>query len=93
MSVYTPQQVADRFAIKRRQVIRKVAERKWPCLRISKKTIRFTDDHIAQIEALTQTVSFTNVTNLHGIKTRRSSLDSTTKAKRPPRPTKREATF
>lgn len=70
---YTPEQVAQRFAIKRRQVVQKVAEHKWPCTRISRKTIRFTDEHIAQIEALTQTVSFSNVTNLHGIKTRRPS--------------------
>lgn len=73
VTYYTPEQVAARFSIKRRQVVKKVADRKWPCIRISRKTIRFTDEHIAQIEALTQTVSFANVTNLHGIKTRRQS--------------------
>lgn len=74
MSAYLkPEDLAERFGISRRTVMRKVGDKKWPCLRVSKKCIRFTDEHVAQIEALTETTSFSNVINLHGIKTRRTA--------------------
>lgn len=52
--IFTPEQVAERFQLTRAQVMRFVSKGAWPCLRISQKNIRFTQEHIEQIEMLSK---------------------------------------
>lgn len=49
---YTPEEVADRFKITRRLVMKRIATKTWPCLKLGGKTYRFTEEHIQEIEKL-----------------------------------------
>ena len=57
--IFTIEEVADHFKINRRIVRQKVNEG-WPCIRINKVQIRFTEEHLRAIEQMT----FTNETSL-----------------------------
>ena len=48
--IFTLEEAANHFKIKPRLLRQKVNEG-WPCLRINKINIRFTEEHIRQIEA------------------------------------------
>jgi len=53
MSEYlTPEEVADKFNLKRSQVMKLATSGIWPHLRLSQKSVRFTQEHILAIEAL-----------------------------------------
>lgn len=47
----TPEQVAERFQVTPRLVKEMVFEGKWPCVRINKNQIRFTEEQIELIVA------------------------------------------
>ena len=51
MSLHKPEDLAVRFALSKRQVMAFAAAGKWPHERFGRR-VRFTDEHIAAIEAM-----------------------------------------
>lgn len=47
--------VAERLGITEEQVKRRTSAEKWPCVRFSKRTIRYREEHVEQIIALHET--------------------------------------
>ena len=64
--IYTPDQVAEHFQVKKQQVMRLVATGKWPAHRVGKFT-RFTQTDIDAIKAITQ-VELSTPANIFGRK-------------------------
>jgi hypothetical protein len=51
VSLHTPDDLAVRFALSRRQVLAFAAAGKWPHERFGRR-IRFTDEHVSKIQAM-----------------------------------------
>lgn len=52
-AIFTPEEVAEHFKVSRRIVVAMASKGHWPHLRINRNQIRFTAEHIAEIEAQT----------------------------------------
>ena len=65
-AIYTPEQVAAQFQVKKQQVMRLVSGGKWPAHRVGKFT-RFTQSDIEAIKELTQ-VELSTPANIFGRK-------------------------
>jgi hypothetical protein len=68
--VLTPDQVAEHFQVTRDLVIRKAMSEEWPCLRIGKRTIRFTEEHLVEIQGIAEITPAGNVYSMTGHKRR-----------------------
>lgn len=53
-TTWTVAQLAERFQISPRTVLRRAQTGQWPCLDLGPRTKRFTETHIARIEAMTE---------------------------------------
>lgn len=51
-AIFTPEEVAAHFKIEVR-LVKRMIHKGWPHIRINKLQIRFTEDHLRQIEEMT----------------------------------------
>ena len=54
MTFSTPQELASLLKVAPDFVLEKVRKNQWPCQRLGPRTIRFTEDQVGQILALTE---------------------------------------
>ena len=63
--IFTPEEVAEHFKIEVR-LVKRMIHKGWPCIRINRVQIRFTEEHLRQIEQMTVSTQISSLEEKFG---------------------------